>query len=352
MTLHSPSNPCATLRAGIAVTCTCTPRTAMEAAPANPEGPCLALSSSPCKLQPNTVLTSLLSATTTPPPTTTPSANCSLTSMNCYFIPGRELTTFYGHANAFGTTLFIDYRVGTQQVPDANTMFRSAKSLGAIISINHPELPRGEICMGCGWTPSKPVDFSLVNSIEVVNGGGRPATQFWEQHFAKGYRLTAIGGSDNHHADWPPEKPGSIGYPTTVVYAQNLSVAAILDGVRSGRVFIDVTGSRNRLLDMSAQAGPVAANMGSNLEPHSGESIALEIHVIGGEGAALRFFLDGTPSSALPPLAVSSADQVLHARWQADGARHWIRVEVHDAQDRLILLGNPVYIGFDSQRSH
>jgi hypothetical protein len=268
------------------------------------------------------------------------------------FIPGRELTTFSGHANVFGTTRFIDFRVGTQQVPDANTMFRDARSLGAIVSINHPELPMGEICMGCGWTPNKPVDWDLVTSIEVVNGGGVPATRFWEKQLREGHRLTAIGGSDNHHAEWLPEKPGSIGYPTTVVYAQKLSVAAILDGVRSGRVFIDVTGSSKRLLDMSARAGSASANMGGDLEPHGGESVAVEIHVVGCEGAELRFLLDGKQSPALPPLAVSSADQVLHSRWQADGDRHWIRVEVHDAQNHLILFGNPVYIGFDSQKSH
>jgi len=268
------------------------------------------------------------------------------------FIPGRELTTFYGHANAFGTTRFIDYRVGTQQVPDANTMFRSARNLGAIVSINHPESPTGEICMGCGWTPSKPVDLNLVTSVEVVNGGGNPATHFWEQQLREGHRLTAIGGSDNHHADWPPEKPGSIGYPTTVVYAQNLAVAAILDGIRSGRVFIDMTGSHDRLLDMTARAGSSTTVMGGDLEPRSGYPISLEVHVVGCQGASLHLFLDGAPSLDLPPISVSSADQVLHSRWQADGARHWIRVEVHDAQDHLLLLGNPIYIGFDSQRSH
>jgi hypothetical protein len=259
------------------------------------------------------------------------------------------LTTFYGHANAFGTTRFIDYRVSTEQVPDANAMFRSARSLGAIISINHPESPTGEVCMGCGWTPKKPVDFGLINSIEVVNGGGRPATKFWERQLREGHRLTAIGGSDNHHADWSSEKPGSIGYPTTVVHAQNLSVPAILDGVRSGRVFIDVTGSRNRLLDMTAQAGSAIANMGSNLELHKGESIALEIHVTGCEGASLSFFLDGKVASGLPTLTITTTDQVLHAHLEADGARHWIRVEVHDKQDRLILFGNPIYIGFGSK---
>jgi len=264
------------------------------------------------------------------------------------FIPGRELTTFFGHANAFGTTRFIDYRVGTPQIPDANSMFRSARSLGAIVSINHPESPTGEVCMGCGWTPKKPVDFSLVNSIEVVNGDGRPATKFWEQQLREGHRLTAIGGSDNHHADWPAQKPASIGYPTTVVHAQNLSVAAILDGIRSGHVFIDVTGSRNRLLDMTARAGSASANMGSNLEPHNGESVLLDIHVIGCEGTTLRFLLDGVPSSALPPLPIATADEVLHAHWTADGGRHWLRVEVRGEKDSLLLLGNPVYIGFDS----
>jgi hypothetical protein len=57
-------------------------------------------------------------------------------------------------------------------------------------------------------------------------------------------------------------------------------------------------------------------------------------------------------SSDLPPLAVSSADQALHARWQADGARHWIRTEVRDPQDHLLLLGNPIYIGFNPAKSH
>ncbi|HZZ38593.1 MAG TPA: CehA/McbA family metallohydrolase, partial [Acidobacteriaceae bacterium] len=111
-------------------------------------------------------------------------------------IPGRELTTFHGHANEWGTTRFVDYRVGTPQVPTVNTMFRAARALGAVVSINHPEAPTGEICMGCGWNPSPPADMSLVTSIEVVNGPGRPATRFWEDQLRRGYRLTAVGGSD------------------------------------------------------------------------------------------------------------------------------------------------------------
>jgi hypothetical protein len=265
-------------------------------------------------------------------------------------IPGRELTTFYGHANEWGSTRFIDYRVGSASVPDMNTMFRDARAAGAIVSINHPESPTGEICMGCGWTPPTPLDMSLATSVEVINGGGRPATHFWEQQLEKGYRLTAVGGSDNHHADWPPDKAGSVGYPTTVVYARDLSVAAILDGIRSGRVFIDATGSDDRILEMQATADNAIAEMGGDLELHSSQALALEVHVKGCKGASVQFFVDGQPSAEFPPLSVTDADQVLHAQGKTGTARHWIRAEVHDANGRLLLLGNPIYLGFNSPR--
>ncbi|MGA8088854.1 MAG: CehA/McbA family metallohydrolase [Terracidiphilus sp.] len=267
------------------------------------------------------------------------------------FIPGRELTTFYGHANAFGTSRFIDYRVGTAAVPDVNAMFRSARRLGAIVSINHPESPTGEICMGCGWTPTKPVDMDLVTSIEVINGGGHPATQFWERQLSQGHRVTAIGGSDNHHADWPQQRPGSVGYPTTVVYAQNLSVAGILDGIRSGRVFIDVTGSRDRMLDMKANAGSASAEMGGDLEPRNGDSVSVEVHVLACDGGSLLFVVDGKTSPDLPSLPISTGNQTLRAEWHADGGRHFLRVEVRDVNDRLLLLGNPIYIDYASENT-
>jgi hypothetical protein len=266
-------------------------------------------------------------------------------------IPGRELTTFYGHANAFGTTRFIDYRVGTPHVPDINAMFRSARNLGATVSINHPESPTGEICMGCGWTPIKPVDMDLVTSVEVINGGGKPATSFWEKYLLQGHRLAAIGGSDNHHADWPPQKPGSIGFPTTVVYAQNLSVEGVLAGIRSGRVFIDVNGSSDRLLDMNAHVGSVSAEMGGDLEPPD-DIVSLEVHVVGCSGGTMHFFVDGAASAELPAQSISGRDQVLRAEWRPNGGRHFLRAEVHDANDHLLLFGNPIYFGYGSETTH
>ena len=267
-------------------------------------------------------------------------------------IPGRELTTFYGHANAFGATSFIDYRVGTNHVPDVNSMFRQARTLGAIVSINHPESPTGEICMGCGWTPATPVDWKLVTAIEVINGGGRPATQFWEKQLREGHRLIAIGGSDNHHADWPAERPASIGHPTTVVYARSLSVADILDGIRSGRVFIDVAGSRDRMLEISARTASSSTEMGGDLELQGTQDVALRMHLVGCQGGKVHLLVDGNASPELPDLAITSGDQVLDGHWHSDGSRHWIRAEVDDGNGHLLLFGNPVYVNFETPKPH
>ena len=91
---------------------------------------------------------------------------------NILLLPGREITTYLGHANVFGTTSFVDFRIGTPQVPDVNSMLRQVAALQAIISINHPAARSGEDCMGCGWTPATPVDYHLIEAVEAVNGTG------------------------------------------------------------------------------------------------------------------------------------------------------------------------------------
>src|SRR5205085_12704923 len=81
-------------------------------------------------------------------------------------IPGREITTFEGHANLYGTTRFVDFRVGSAPVPDMKTLLQRIGASGALFSINHPGAPTGEACWAaggirrlrrCAWfPPSKP----------------------------------------------------------------------------------------------------------------------------------------------------------------------------------------------------
>lgn len=265
-------------------------------------------------------------------------------------IPGREITTFQGHLNLLGTTQYLDFRLGSPSIPNMNVLLRNARQLGALVSINHPAAPSGEICMGCGWTPSAPVDMHLLAAVEAVNGGTEdPAFSgipFWEHQLSLGYRLTAIGGSDNHRPMIPLDKPGSVGWPTTVVYANQLSTPAILEGIRSGRVFIDLSGSRNRLLDLHARTAEGEIAMGATARARSGDLVRIRVDVSGCQSAMAHLIVDGKESPSSAPQLVNSSEDTLQFRWTSDGARHWILAEIRDSSGRLLLLGNPIYLNW------
>ncbi len=263
-------------------------------------------------------------------------------------IPGREITTFEGHINFLGSTDFIDFRLDGKHVPDVNALLRSAARVGAITSINHPLAPSGEICMGCGWTPSTPVDMKLLTGIEAVNGGsmreGLLDVPFWNKQLDRGCRLTGIGGSDNHRAMQPLDQLGSIGSPTTVVYAENLSAPAIIDGIRAGHVFIDLVGTRNRIIDVTADSGGRTVHAGDLLDAQKGATVNLEAHLIAAKDGLVRWILDGQP---LPQTSTLTADdQTVPLHWMSDSGRHWLRAQVEGPDGKLWLLANPIYVNW------
>lgn len=275
-----------------------------------------------------------------------------LTALQPYFdklllIPGMEMTTFQGHANAFNLREPVDFRVSSVQVPDWNTLLTEAKQKGALVSINHPRVPTGEACMGCGWSPNPAADLSLVQAVEVVNGydaetdvSGIP---FWHEQLQKGYRLTAIGGSDTHDVTSknvsPP--PGRIGVPTTVVYAKELSIDAIMAGIRAGNVFVDTAGSRDRKLELIGTYEQSTVAMGGQLSVPAKQSATFTARIEQMTGGTVEVIRDGkiTRRTAVPaPKHSWSFEET------SDGKRHWIRIDVRDADGKLALLGNPIYL--------
>ncbi|MGD1101358.1 MAG: CehA/McbA family metallohydrolase [Terriglobia bacterium] len=266
-------------------------------------------------------------------------------------IPGREITTFQGHVNFLGTTDFLDFRLGSKEVPDMDTLLRNADRLGGVTSINHPAVPSGEMCMGCGWTPASRVDMHLLTALEAVNGGseqyGISDIPFWNKELDSGYRLTGIGGSDNHRAVQPLDQIGSVGSPTTVVYATELSTPAILAGIRAGHVFIDLAGTRDRLLEVTARARDQVAHMGDLLNASKGETVVFDLHVAAAAGGKVRWREDGQDVPFTAGANVSAADQTSPMSWVSDGHRHWFRAEVVGSDGKLWLLGNPVYVNWN-----
>ncbi len=261
-------------------------------------------------------------------------------------IPGREVTTFQGHANVFGPTAFIDFRLGDAAVLDVGVLQGLVEAAGGLLSINHPTAPSGEACMGCGWTVAN-TDYARVGAIEVANGGSERAqggaegpllgVAFWEAQLNAGHRITAVGGSDNHDAALSPDVASSIGRPTTVVHADDLSTPGLLAGLRAGRVFIDLDGTRDRMLDLSARSATGVAVMGGALPARRGEVITFTAAIVGADPAGLEVVQDGVkraPEFTRPGVfSIRMGDRP-----------SWVRINLRDPAGRLLMIGNPIYL--------
>jgi hypothetical protein len=74
--------------------------------------------------------------------------------------------------------------------------------------------------MGCGWEDVGATDFRKVHMIEVINGtrveGPLSGIPFWEARLTEGYRLTGIGGSDDHRAGSGEHPEHVMGIPSSM----------------------------------------------------------------------------------------------------------------------------------------
>jgi hypothetical protein len=192
----------------------------------------------------------------------------------------------------------------------------------------------------------------LLTAIEAVNGGSEPYgiddLGFWDKQLNKGCRLTGIGGSDNHRPMQPLDQIGSVGSPTTVVYATELSTPAILDGIRAGHVFVDVAGTHDRLLEVTAHAGKRSAAAGDALDAAPGEAVEFEAQITAVAGGTMHWIEDGQVMAPNTGAAISAADATQALAWTSDGRRHWFRAQVTGPDGKLWLIGNPVYVNWDA----
>jgi len=259
-------------------------------------------------------------------------------------VPGREITTFYGHANIFGLTDFIDFRMTNPSYAAAKNWMSAVNNSGGIISINHPGIPSGENCMGCGWQIDNIPD-KVITALELLNGGSMKWSvegsiegwDLWHKMLNSGQHVTAIGGSDDHHA-------AAIGTPTTVIYMKELSVRGLIDGIRSGRVFIDIEGNKNRFLELSATGKENKdVYMGGTLKAKPSDTINLTAYVKAVSGGKIEFVVDGKLDSTLNREVLSDNEKI-QVKWETDNTRHTIYIRVRDKDEKLVLVGNPIYI--------
>jgi hypothetical protein len=102
-----------------------------------------------------------------------------------------------------------------------------------------------------------------VDAVEIENMGIDDGVAFylpqvlafWEDLLTRGAHATALGGSDDHSAGTYSgygSLASPVGSPTTLVRADELSAAAILDAVRRGRTVVKLQGPADPMVEIES----------------------------------------------------------------------------------------------------
>jgi hypothetical protein len=253
---------------------------------------------------------------------------------------GQEVTSFYGHANVFGTSDIVDFRIGHPGVT-ASTVFAQARALGGLLTVNHPARETGEKCTGCGWSAPN-TDWSQVEALEVVNmftvTGPTAGEPFWHARLNEGHRMTGVGGSDDHGA---ATRAGSaVGTPTTVIYADSLSEAALIRGIRAGRVYIKVRGPEGPDVEFTAPAVP--ATMGDMVILTSvPQRVQFRLQAKRAMGQRVEVIRNGVVVEQAVPQPLASVDAAVEFSVEVRRG-DWVRVNLRDDKGTT-LISNPIY---------
>jgi hypothetical protein len=276
--------------------------------------------------------------------------------------PGREVITYFGHAIVLGETpSTLEYRQGFEGV-DIRDIQKAAVSDGAVFQVAHPTIFPGDalaaFCRGCEFRLRDRVDWDLVDTIEVVTGpaivdpatldrpepgkSGIPnpfvetAIDLWESLLQEGHRITAVSGSD--------DKLGpDYGQTATMIHAEKLSRAAVVDALRAGHAYVQTLGAdASPTLDLDAHAPDgTHATFGDTL---LGDRAQLDLTVRAGSGQTVVVSRNGTEVQRIPITGDPFTTTIDATRDATEGplGTFW-RVDV--ANDvALTAIGNPVFL--------
>ncbi len=257
-------------------------------------------------------------------------------------IPGVEVSTYHGHANVWPISDWLDFRCSNDEGMAA--VRERAREHGALFSVNHPK--EG----GPDW------EFGSCFDPDCIEVWGAPwfisnyqSLAVWDRLLRQGRRITAVGGSDKHQAPFT----GALGWyelgtPTTWVWADELSIPALVAGLRSGRAFISA-GPGGPRVELTAEANGRQAEMGDCLAVTPGTSVRLTCRVAGANGCLLRLV------SARRALEASVNSNDFVQEWTVEPAGDlYFRVEVIDPPEAPLdeepsalmaqALSNPIYL--------
>ncbi|GAA2457578.1 CehA/McbA family metallohydrolase [Streptomyces macrosporus] len=205
---------------------------------------------------------------------------------------GEEVTTRNGHYLAIGTDpgTFVDWRYRARD--DAyERCVRAVHRAGGLVVPAHPNCP----FVGCQWK----FGHAGADAVEVWNGpwtaDDELALAAWDNMLVESRRdgrgdgggrwTPAMGNSDAHR------EPQVVGLPQTVVHAEDLSRAAVLEAIAAGRSWLAESSAIG--LDFSA-TGPRGehAGIGGRLRVAPDAEVAVRLEVSGVPDGTVRLMTD------------------------------------------------------------
>lgn len=260
---------------------------------------------------------------------------------------GAEITTYAGHGNAVGLGAYVDHRIGHAGVT-IDGVLDAVAAQGALFIVNHPTLDLGDNCIGCAWRHD-PTPWAKVAAMEIITGKWDiverlfvpRAIELWDQLHDQGFRVAPVGGSDDHRAG---EGTGltdtPLGSPTTLVLADNLSEAAILDGIRRGRTIVQLRGPDDPFVEVGLErADGTLAELGDDIAGIG--TVTMPIRVTGGAGTFLQVWRDGEKLEQVK----LETDDVTHVFSERPGPGSFrYRVELIDDANRRIVVTSHFFV--------
>jgi MYXO-CTERM domain-containing protein len=256
---------------------------------------------------------------------------------------GAEITTYSGHGNSVGTSAYVDHRLGYNGRTVAGIVDDVATMDGVFI-VNHPVLDLGDACIGCSWGHVDDTPWDKVSGIELITGNFDIGVQvfvprvvaLWDSLLDAGNHIAAIGGSDDHRAgtDTGPTS-SSIGSPTTLVLAENLSEPAIVDAIRHGRTIVQLRGPDDPFVEMKIDGFEI----GDTVEL---DHVTVTAHVVGAEaGMIVQLWRDGVKLEQKP---VSGADFTTTFDDTPGVAMRRYRLELINDINQRIVVTSHIYV--------
>jgi MYXO-CTERM domain-containing protein len=255
-----------------------------------------------------------------------------------------EITTYSGHGNGVGITDYVDHRIGHAGRTMQNVVDDVAAQ-GGIFIVNHAATNLGTNCIGCAWMHDE-VSWDGVSAIEVLTSGYDVGVQvftptvihMWDALEDQGHRLAAVTGSDDHSAGMNESATGSpIGSPCTLVLADALSEAAIVDGVRNHRTIAQLRGPDDPLVAMTMKTKDGrAADIGDDVDGIA--HVELDVHVTSGSGMFVQIWRDG---AKVAQTSVTSDAFAWTYKDTPGAADHRYRAElVSDTNQRVVVTSH------------